>query len=205
MATYDVSSITGYNLSPAQTEIAKRKAAKVSARIQFLSGDAVEALRRVEVGSFTKIVSLDSAYHFRTRLNFLTEARRCLNCGRLVLIDLVLRRPLSEMTWLESVRTRAISYLAGIPQTNLWTAEEYEARLKVLQFSSYSVRVVSDNCAQDIFLPLSNHIRSSIAVYDAILSQGTKAKFRAAASLMGFLGKHQIFDVVVVSASAVEP
>jgi hypothetical protein len=201
---YKMQNIIAYNVSESQFHIAqsKQKSERGQSKIEFRCGDAVLGLAQSPDGSFTKIISLDSAYHFRTRADFITEAHRCLdsNRGRFVIIDLALSRPLRDMSFYDKMRTRLIAYLAGIPQQNLWMAADFERNLQNVGFSSVSVRPITPRSDEDIFHPLSQHISRSLSTYDAIVSSTTRAKFASAARLMKFIGDHKLFEVVIVSA-----
>lgn len=158
--------------------------------------------------SFTKVVSLDSAYHFNTRESFLKEAHRVLVAeeGRLVTIDLVLQRPLDEMPLVQHLKTRLMALLVGIPQANLCTMAQYRQQLERLQFAHVSVEPLvvdshSSSSSKSVFLPLADHITAILDQYEPILSATTALKFRSAARMMRHLGNNNIFHVILATGT----
>ena len=77
------------------------------------------------------ILSLDAAYHFRSRAGFLQRAGRLLPPGgRIGLTDLIAPGPRPD------IRSRLLALLAGIPQRNLWDAARWPEELRAAGFDS---------------------------------------------------------------------
>ena len=96
--------------------------------------------------SFTKVLSVDAAYHFRTRQFFFTEASRVLvPGGTLALADMVLSRPLSQMTWGQRCTLRLVGAAASIPTENMVDSKQYRRQLEDGGFSNVRCRSIGND------------------------------------------------------------
>lgn len=76
--------------------------------------------------SFNKVVSVDAAYHFKTRERFVVEASRTLVVGGgLVVADMILREPFKSLSWRKRCCLRVVATAAGIPLANMVNDSEY--------------------------------------------------------------------------------
>ena len=81
--------------------------------------------------SFTKVLSVDAAYHFSSRAWFFHDTARLLvPGGTLALADLVLGAPLTTLNWRTRTMLRLVGTLSGIPVENMVCASEYKAQLE---------------------------------------------------------------------------
>ncbi len=119
-----------------QVEVARKRVEErgLSDRIELLERSATNT--QLEGGSFDKVIALESAFHFDTRLDFFREAKRLLRPGgKLVTAD-ILSMPGMTM----SLSTRV---MFQIPNRNLYSRDEYRRHLVELGFTSpkvYSIR-----------------------------------------------------------------
>lgn len=131
--------IVGINLSTVQAALARRRIARLglSGRIGIRIASATEVPFRA--ASFDKVVAVESALHFDSRMDFFREARRVLRPGgRLVTTDIV---PLAHRPG--GLVDRASAALAalvwGIPWTNLYPRQAYAGLLRSQGFEDVAV------------------------------------------------------------------
>lgn len=105
--------------------------------VEVVVGDAVRA--PVDAASFDRVVSLDAAYFFRNRSDFLARAYHALQPGgRLALADLVLGAGVGGAV------ARALAPAFRVPRANLWTRAGWVASLESLGFRDVEVSDCTD-------------------------------------------------------------
>ncbi len=151
--------IIGLNITPLQIEVAKQRVeqAGLSDRIDLRFGSATDIA--LENESVDKVVCLESAFHFNTRETFLHEAWRVLRPGgRLALADIIPRKMPKAITFEQRIKEALGRVLWQIPDTNMYTAEVLDDKLKSAGFENRRFRSISDN----VFLPFRNFSRKRI-------------------------------------------
>ena len=118
----------GVDIEPQHVSIARAEAARRGLEdITFVVDDA-QRLASVPGGSVDVVLCIESAHHYRDKAAFLTQARRALTPGGVLLIaDLLLRRE-EAPSWLN--RRMALYY---------WTQSKYGAALPEIGFELVSV------------------------------------------------------------------
>ena len=115
---FGVARITAIEPDPGSAAAARRRTASLEG-VEVHEGTDLAIGERAP----TVILSLDAAYHFRSRRDFLRRAATALKPGgRLALADIFAPTRIDA-------RARLLALFAGIPQRNLWTAAQWHAEL----------------------------------------------------------------------------
>lgn len=160
---FGVKQITGVNVATEQIDISTRRVAKagLADRIDYVYASATDLPQEDE--SCTKVVALESAFHFPSRLDFFSEALRVLKPGgRLVTADIVPKR-----TFLNSRHRRQVARLG-------WRGASPKAVRKAANVVAYRELLLdvgfaeaeTQSIADDIFQPLAKFLRKSLFAPD---------------------------------------
>lgn len=136
---FNPSSIVAINITENQIAVAKQRF--TDERLQFKLADATSL--SFDDSSFTKILALETAFHFEPREAFFSEAARMLKPGGiLALADIIsVNNPSNFIRrWIER-RGRA---LWQTPECNVYGQEAYTARLKAAGFKDIQMLSISE-------------------------------------------------------------
>lgn len=146
--------IVGINLAAGQVAQARRRVADLGLgdRIKIRAGSATEI--PFKTASFDKVVALESALHFDSRVDFFAAAWRVLRGGgRLVTTDIL---PLADRRGgLTDRLSEALAALVwGIPWVNLYPRRVYADRLRAAGFEDVVVTSIRDH----VFAPFNRYL-----------------------------------------------
>lgn len=144
---FGVEHIVGLNVAFPQAREARRRSLRAGfSHIRHVIADAVRP--PLTTGGFDKLLALECAFHFRTRRDFLAEARRVLAPGgRLVLTDIV--RGDLRVGGLKGFRQRAFGRLQErhwhIPPANTINLDTYRSHLSQAGFQEIRVEDITES------------------------------------------------------------
>ena len=146
--------IVGINLAAEQVAQACRRVESLGLanRIEIRLGSATEL--PFERASFDKVIALESALHFESRVDFFDEACRVLRGGgRLVTTDIIplTDRHSSLADWLSKA---LVAFVWGIPGDNLYPRRVYANCLRAVGFKD----VVVTSLREHVFAPFSRYL-----------------------------------------------
>jgi len=136
MEHYRPREIVGINITQSQLELASKRVAErgMSDRIRYQSASATHL--PFADNSFDKVVALECAFHFQTRLDFFREAFRVLRPGgRLVLFDIV-PLPYAHLPFFSRMFSHLGLYFWKTCPENVYDRTVYEGKLREAGFAA---------------------------------------------------------------------
>lgn len=195
---YGVGEITGYNASRDQVEIAKARCAKLG-ETRFNPRFGIAPHLDVLPASADVVLSLDSAYHYNTREEFVSRSLNWLKPGgKLGLVDLILNDTPTTLQWLILL---PFSKMIGIPMSNLVDAKAYANMMEQSGYEHVKLETLDDSA----FSHLPTFIDHQLRRYDSILNPLLILKYTFISQGMRLLAKLKLFRLVVAVGSRPNP
>eukprot|EP01135_Chromosphaera_perkinsii_P003457 Nk52_evm26s243 gene=Nk52_evmTU26s243 len=169
---------------------------------RFLSGLSFETRDAMDLpesfkNSFTKVLCLDSAYHFSSRRGFLRGANECLKPhGKIGLVDICLLSPFSAYSLMERFCLRVVSVLFHIPIENMCTREEYCLALVQEGF----VDVGCENISDELILGFGEFVDRHSGVLESLTQRNPWIGLKIASFLLRLSHRRKVFGFFVFNA-----
>ena len=156
---FGVKHITGVNLATEQIEISTQRVreAGLGDRVEYIHASATEL--PLEDESCTKVVALESAFHFPSRVDFFSEALRVLKPGgRLVTADIVPKKTIFNTR--ERDEVARLGWGAASPKAVRRSAnvEGYQDLLRHVGFAEADAWPITD----DVFTPVAKFLSKKL-------------------------------------------
>jgi microcystin synthetase protein McyJ len=145
--------ITGINITPLHIDVAKKRLeiSKFRNKIDFQFGSATEM--KFPDNEFTKVVALESAFHFESREKFFKESYRVLKKNGMIATADMLPLPGEKFKTIWKYKGRRDLY---IPEENMYDRNEYKNKLEMAGFKN--VKVIS--IASDVYEGMRKYLLS---------------------------------------------
>jgi microcystin synthetase protein McyJ len=151
---FELSHITGIDITPVHVEKGRERAAKrgLENRLDIRLGSAT-AMDFADA-SFDAVLALECAFHFDTRELFMREAFRVLKPGGSIALADMLPTPGKKAD-----RKTAFGRKYGhVPEANFYDREEYPRRLAAAGFDD----IVVESIREDVFPAMANYMRQRV-------------------------------------------
>ncbi|MBL1275222.1 MAG: methyltransferase domain-containing protein [Ectothiorhodospiraceae bacterium] len=189
--------IKGVNVTQLHVHRARARveAAGLSDRVDLMQGSATEL--SFEHNRFDSVVSLEAAFHFVTRKDFLNEAFRVLKPGgRLAVADVIPCKIPGGANLMQKVRMRVLSALLSTPNVNNHSSEEYREQLEKIGFVDIKIESIKANVYKPFFSFVRN--QKNNAQFMSRLSPRVRYFYKMISSPSDKI--LETFDYVIVSA-----
>ncbi|KAG0233240.1 hypothetical protein BGW42_007553 [Actinomortierella wolfii] len=149
-------------------------------------------------GYFTHVISIDSAYHYRTRRQFLENALQSLvpgGVGCLAMADMILAKPAPTSAagrWIFEQVFEAMQ----IPPTNMKTLDEYRRDLEEAGFKQVELECVEDR----VFSGLADHIEAQLGQFGGLVKPNVHWTYWGLVRALRWLAASGWIHFVVVKA-----
>jgi cyclopropane fatty-acyl-phospholipid synthase-like methyltransferase len=200
---YKVNSIQGLNYSKSQTALAQKRLDEYgfSQAVNSIKYGSVTEMNEKNFSNaaddINKVVALDCAYHFPSRIQFLTSSYQKLNKGgRIGLTDILVSD--SHTSSLQRLALRAMLFLSSIPAKNIVTLNTYKDELSKAGFENISIRDISDH----VFTPFSDWLYEFKKGEGALRSKSklTWLKYDVTAKFLKWAYRNNILRYAIITA-----
>ncbi|KAF9425644.1 hypothetical protein BGZ94_007359 [Podila epigama] len=147
--------------------------------------------------TFSHVVSIDSAYHYNTRAQFLKNAFNVLTpgTGYLALADMILAKPAPTST-LGRYIFEAVFGAMEVPLVNMKTMSDYQQDLADTGFVDVEIECIEEN----VFSGLAAHIDAQTSRFGGFIKPGVQWTYWGLSKGLWWLARSKWLHFVVVRA-----
>ncbi|KAG0329012.1 hypothetical protein BGZ99_003642 [Dissophora globulifera] len=146
---------------------------------------------------FTHVISIDSAYHYNTRAQFLHNASRVLapNTGRIAMADMILAKPAPTSGFGRKIFETIFSAVE-VPVVNMKTMEAYKQDLMDAGFVDIEIECVEDQ----VFSGLAAYIENQTGRLGGLVKPGVNWSYWGLCKGLRWLDRSKWLHFVIVKA-----
>jgi len=165
--------------------------------IRLYVGDAVRLHALSDpLQVFDKVISLDSAYHYRTREAFLTQALQKLKPGgRICLADIILWQNPSSLGG--RLLLKAACKVTGVPEENLVDFDAYKATFSSLGYRDLQASFIEEN----VFAGLAVFIERHQVALGPFVRPNLWTRYKVFSWILRAIHENKVLRFVIVTAT----
>ncbi|KAF9185790.1 hypothetical protein BGZ50_002874 [Haplosporangium sp. Z 11] len=164
---------------------------------QYPAGSSLSSSTSTHNGTFSHVLSIDSAYHYNTRATFLKNASQVLtpDTGRLAMADMLLARP-PPTSRFGQLLFQAVFSGMQVPVENMKTMSEYKQDLIDAGFVDIEIECIEDR----VFPGLAGFIQEQRYRFAGMVSPGVMWTYGFLSWGLSWLDRSHWLHFVVVKA-----
>eukprot|EP00163_Fabomonas_tropica_P010314 TRINITY_DN2040_c0_g4_i1.p1 TRINITY_DN2040_c0_g4~~TRINITY_DN2040_c0_g4_i1.p1 ORF type:complete len:337 (-),score=33.54 TRINITY_DN2040_c0_g4_i1:711-1721(-) len=192
---YALASVHGINVSHAQVASAQGLVARNALENVIHLRHGIASDLPYDSARFDKVLSLDSAYHYRTREAFFHQAFRVLRSGGILAIADMVPQQLPT-SFIAKTACDLLAEFSLVPKENLYDMDTYIKKLEQAGFVDIQLECVEDM----VFEGFADFVERHHSEFAAVTNPIHWGKYTSAAKTLRAASKKKWFHYIMVSA-----